>query len=215
MALPVKAIESGVGIGVIGNMSTFDTTGYEQEVSGDLSKTTASISEDVDFGSFFGEWYARGDHFGLGLGIEIIPGDHEIGAKSRTDANDAKDTSDDGTYTAKAEVSKLSTLYIEPTIYFNDMFGAYVKGGYSYIEVNSLESIDLGSDSSAYGKEDVFGTVWGAGVRVNTAMGLFLKLEYTETDYEEFTMKSLSGNKNTITAEPEQKATRLAIGWRF
>ena len=77
------------------------------------------------------------------VGIEHIEGNFTLGDKSRSDTPDntevaAQDTQD---YQGKAEVENLTTLYIEPAIMANDMFGLYLKGGISHTRVNSLESL--------------------------------------------------------------------------
>jgi opacity protein-like surface antigen len=218
--MPVKA-EVGVALGVKGIMGTFDTSGTEEEAYGaatsgiDLNST--SVSNDVDYGSVFLEFAARDAWAGYTVGVEYIPGEASLGTKSRTDtASDANETSDDsGTYTAKADVSDAFTIYLEPTLYVNENFGLYVKGGASRVTVKSLESITKGESSSAYGNVDVWGALLGAGVRYKHDSGFLVKLEYSQTDYQNVTMTSTSGNNNRIKASPEQEAVSLAIGYQF
>ena len=83
------------------------------------------------------------------------------------------------------------------------------------VTVNTLESISVGADDSAYGNVDVFGLMYGAGFKAMHSTGLFVKMEYTITDFDEFTLTSSTGNKNSITADPEIRAGRLAIGYNF
>ena len=47
----------------------------------------------------------------------------------------------------------------------NDNFGFYVKGGISEVTVETLESIDVGTDSSAYGNETIHGVATGVGIK--------------------------------------------------
>ena len=96
-----------------------------------------------------------------------------------------------------------------------DNFGLYLKGGVSRVIVNSLESIELGTDSSAYGDETVLGGMYGLGAKVVHDSGLMFKLEYTKTIYETVSMTSTTGNKNIISADPRIEAFRLAIGYKF
>jgi len=152
------------------------------------------------------------------FGVSYTPMDTEIGTKSRTDTTLEDTTNADnstGTYTAKADISSHATIYIEPTFMPNDNFGVYLKGGVSRVVVNSLESITLGEDSSAYGNETVFGGMYGLGAKIVHDSGLMFKLEYTKTIYETVKMTSTSGNKNIISADPEIEAFRLAIGYQF
>jgi hypothetical protein len=214
-AVSVKA-DSGFAIGITGNVASFDTTGTETETTGDTETTTTTVTEDVTYSSVFVEGVFQGEQLGITVGASYIPGEAELGAKTRTDTDD-KDAAenDDGTYTAKAEISDHFSIYLEPTFYAKDNLGLYVKGGVSRVTINTLESIAVGADSSTYGNEDVFGTIMGVGARIQSAGGVFFKLEYTETDYEDITLTSTTGNKNKITADADQDAVNFSIGYKF
>lgn len=222
LAMPTKA-DVGFAIGASGMIATFDTTGTERE--GNSSNTNSatetastSVSEDVNYGAIFAEVVGRGSGgAGITLGVEYIPGEAELGARTRTDTTtDGNETNqDDSTYTAKAEVSDHWQVYLEPTYYVNDSIGFFVKGAYSQVTVNTLESISSGTDSSAYGNADINGTTWGVGVRAKGDAGVLVKLEYFQTDYDSITLDSTTGNKNRITADVEQEALKLSIGYQF
>ena len=156
--------------------------------------------------------------YGVTLGASYTPMDRSLGVQSRTDtASDCKGCggSDAGTYTAKADISSHATIYIEPTFMPTDNFGLYLKGGVSRVIVNSLESIAIGPNSSAYGDETVLGGMYGLGAKMVHDSGLLFKLEYTKTIYETVKMTSTSGNLNVISADPEIEAFRFAIGYQF
>jgi len=211
MSTSVMAFE-GFSIGVIGGTVDFDTTGSEFTTQTDMTteKNDGSASKSVDFGSFFAEYtVAQGSTFG----IEVVPDTAEIGAKSRTDSNTL--ATDDGTYTAKANISDHVTVYVEPTYMMNEQFGIYVKGGAARVTVESKESIAFGADSSTYGDVDVWGVMYGAGIKMVGASGLFGKIEATKTEYGTVTLHSTTGSKNTITADPEASSARIAIGYNF
>mgnify|MGYP000032336687 FL=1 len=212
-----SAMAGSYAIGIIGATGKVDTSGSETEGTGDKERTSATEQEGLLYGSLFAE-YTFGEMYGLTLGVSYTPMDRSIGAKSRTDTNTATkpdSLDDDGTYTAKADISNHATIYIEPTFMPTDNFGLYLKGGVSRVIVNSLESIALGEDSSAYGDETVYGGMYGLGAKVVHDSGLMFKLEYTKTIYETVKMTSTTGNKNIITADPEIEAFRLAIGYQF
>jgi len=211
LSLPVKA-DSGIAFGVIGNMATFDTDGTEADSA---TKNAGTHSEDVDYPEVFLEYAAQYEHVGMTFGIAVIPGDTEIGAKSRTDTqSDTNESSNDsGTYTAKAEVSDHITIYVEPTVYAGNGVGVFLKAGVSHVTVNTLESITFGTDSSAYGNQSVFGGMTGAGIKYQAPNGLLIKLERTDTVYE--TVDLDGNNGRTISAQPEQSSTKLSIGYQF
>jgi len=213
-----SAMAGSYAIGIIGATGKVDTSGSETEGGGDAEVTNATEQEDILYGSIFAE-YTFGEMYGMTLGVSYTPMDRSIGAKSRTDTQsettDSASSNDSGTYTAKADISEHATIYIEPTYMPTDNFGLYLKGGVSRVVVNSLESITLGADSSAYGNETVFGGMYGLGAKIVHDSGLMFKLEYTKTIYETVKMTSTSGNLNVISADPEIEAFRLAIGYQF
>ena len=103
MRHPRLKAEQKIGVGVIGNIASFDTGGTETETTGDKESTTASVDETAEFGSLFVEVQTKTDSsMGLTLGLEFIPGSHVLGSQSRTDAESPADRDgDDGTYTGK------------------------------------------------------------------------------------------------------------------
>ena len=62
---------------------------------------------------------------------------------------------------------------------------------------------------------DINGTSYGYGLRAVSTVGVMFKLEYLKTDYDSITLDSTTGNKNRITADVEQEAVRIAIGYQF
>lgn len=220
LALPAKA-DGTIGIGIIGNMSSFDTTGTETEgdgidasINSDFETTTASKSEDVEYAHIFAELILKGNHIGLTWGAEHVPGTHNIGKQSRTDTAAASGAGQQATqsYTAEAVVSNMVATYLEPTIYINDAIGIYGKVGVTRVMVETLET---GDHTSTYGSEGIFGTTHGAGIRLTTPWGIYLKLEHVETDYEDVAFKSDTGNRNSISANIDEKSDRIAIGYQF
>lgn len=214
------ALADGFSVGILADFSTVDTKGNEQEgttpAANVVEKTEASVSEDVEIPGIFAE--VSGTHssgLGMTFGIEYTPGSASIGAKSRTDSDSATSSlDDDGVYTAKAEIEKLLRIYVEPTFMLNESLGFYVKGGVGHVSVNTLETIDIGLDSSTYGDIDVWGLTVGAGVRAKHSSGLFAKLEYMETEWDTFELKSTNDVTIEVT-ELDQAGTRLAVGYSF
>ena len=212
---------TGLSIGVVGMESEFTTVGKEIRGSTGalVGQTQGSVTgsgeiiKDVDIGSVFIE-YTQAEGIGMmTMGLEYIPGEAEIGTKSRTDDNEV-DT-DDGTYTAKAEVSDYISAYVEPGFVLADWLGIYGKVGVSSVKVDTLESIDIGSDSSSYGDKRIYGGMLGLGIKVQSPWGIFVKAEATRNRYQKIKMKSTTGNKNTIEAQPEMDAVRFALGFNF
>ena len=219
LTMPARA-DLGFAIGVSGTAADFSTSGTEEESWGASSKgidiNTTTVENSVDFGAVFMEFAGKNDWGGITVGFEWIPGEASLGAKSRTDSDgDTSDDADTGVYSAKAEVSNHVQFYLEPTVYATDGIGFYLKGGLNHVTVKSLESLQGGTDKSAYGDDKIWGGTLGAGIRLKAPFGLLLKAEYTHTEYETVVLKSATGNKNRIKADPESDNIRLALGWQF
>ena len=215
-----SAMAGGLGIGIVGAKAHLGTDGSETSA---LGKDVKRHEQDTNifYGSIFAE-YTFGEMYGMTLGVSYTPMKQTLGAKSRTDtetttnvADTGQANNDAGTYRAEAKVSNHATIYIEPTFSPNGNYGLYLKGGLARVVVDSLESIALGEDSSVYGDETIHGYMYGVGMKGGFDSGMFYKLEVIRIIYDEVKMVSTTGNKNTIAAEPEQLAARLAIGYRF
>ncbi len=228
MTMPVKAdpYNGGIAIGVTFSANQFDSVGKELEgnatnlPNGEVDTNNKSFAIDEELGSAFLEGSFRvGDGLGIGLTIggEYMPGEFTLGSGTRTDVTTdvSEAVQDDGTYTAKGTASDHMTFYAEPTIYITNNLGIYAKGGISRIVVKSLEDLEVGADSSTYDDKAVTGTVKGVGVKAISPWGIFVKLEYVETDYDSITLTSSSGNKNQISGDIDQESTRIALGYQF
>ena len=201
----------GLSFGGIYNDATFDTSGREmkgQKNSANEASARTSISKSQAYGSYFVEYtLPQGSSFG----IELIPGDAELGAKSRTQTQ-TNGQNVGGTITAKAQVSDHTLLYAEPTKMFSDTFGIYLKGGFAKVTVNSLDSQTSTTIAGTYGNKDVYGTAMGIGAKVYRG-NMFVKLEHLKTDYGNMTF--VSSTNKTIEADIDQTATRIALGYNF
>ena len=219
------ADNQGISIGIWGSQMDLDTYGTEtqpQKVPGGANETdewSNSQSKSVDVGSVFVEYTAAQ---GSSIGIEYYPGDATLGNVSRTDTCVCQADADGGsggstsaTYTAKADVTDIWSVYMEPTVMFNDTFGVYGKVGVTTLYVKSLESLANGTISSTYPNTDIWGVFYGLGLKARHSSGMFLKLETSVTEFQSIKLQSQSGNKGRIDADLDVSATRLALGYTF
>jgi len=201
----------GLSIGVLASTAQVDTSGYETkgQAGGTMEKSaTITKSNDADFGAIFAEYtFAQGSTFG----VEYIPDEASMGTSTRTQTQTNSGNAT-GTITAKAILSDHFTVYMEPTVMMTDTFGLYLKGGASRVTVETKDSQTSTSISSTYGNQDVWGVSYGVGAKLYRG-GLFLKLDWMTTEYDQVSLNS-STNKN-ITAEIDAEATRVSIGYNF
>ena len=98
----------------------------------------------------------------------------------------------------------------------NETFGLYGKVGITTMHVTSIESIKHGTNSSTYGDVDIWGAMYGLGLKARHPSGLFMKLEGSTTAFRPVRLESNSGNSpSKIYADIDIEAVRLAIGYTF
>ena len=197
-------------IGVSGAITGVDTTGTETLKS---SSNQTSTSEQATTGvpSIFIEFV---NDAGVGIGLDYIPADFEIGARSvtktDTDVDDSSDTS--GTNKASAEISNHLTAYVSVPVADT---GAYVKLGYVQVTINTTESLATGT---SYGNADINGWTGGLGFGKKFDNNAVVRIEGTYTDYDEINITGSADAdsvSNTIRAEPEAYALRLSLAYAF
>ena len=218
-----------IAIGLKGHDGDIDAVGSETEresradnkapaagIQGDeLTHTTHAKGVEVVSG--FLEVVGQHGWAGLTVGVDLIPGSATLGSKSRTEDDlDEGQTATSATYTAKAEIEDITTIYFDPTLYVGDTgFGLYGRFGGTTMMLNTLETLESGVNSSSYPNERMFGLVQGYGVKYKHSSGFLIKLEYAETNFKNITLDSVTGNKNRIEADLDYEETAIAIGWQF
>ena len=203
------SLKAEMGIGISGAYHMLDGSGTETtRQSG--QKNTGSHSEDVLVPELFLE--AIGEN-GAAFGLSYIS-TRDLGTRARTDAESPGDTdSDDGTYTAKAEFDDVIKIYGDLPI--ADFLGTtYLHLGVQHVTLVTLESIST-SGGTSYPNADLLGATIGLGVKGDLPYGnnMYYKTEVTYTDFETYEGKSSSGN--SISADLDDTAVRISIGYKF
>ena len=131
-----------------------------------------------------------------------------MGSKSRSDTNSDGDT---GTYKAAAELDNVIQFYADIPMSEVSGFPVYAKLGIQHATLNSLESLNSGS---TYPNKDVFGYTVGLGTKGDLPFGnnLYYKGEVTYTNFETY---EANGAGNKVSADLEDYAARLSIGYKF
>ena len=194
------------GIGVTGAFHMIDVSGTETTRNSG-QQNNGSHSEDVIVPELFIE--AVYDS-GVALGVSYIP-TRDMGSKSRPDTNSEGDT---GTYKAAAELDNVVQIYFDAPI--TEAYGSnvYAKVGVQHATIVTLESLNSGS---TYPNEDVIGLTLGVGAKGDLPYGnnLYYKLEGTYTNFSDYEETAASGAGNTVTAELEDIALKLSLGYKF
>ena len=204
----VNAFE-GLSVGAAYSSLDFSTSGSEvargTEGGGAMTVNKTTKTGSGDIGSVFAEYsFAQGST----IGIDYISGSTEIGKASRTSNVPA------GTVTASASISDPLTLYVEPTYMFNEKFGLYVKGGVTELTVTPKEVDAASVTTSTYSAKDLYGMMTGYGAKYYMG-NFFVKAEYTETDFANYSHTSTTGEGNTISADLDTEETKFSLGYNF
>jgi len=131
-------------------------------------------------------------------------------------------TGGDGT-DAKVSAGNLFTAYLQPTFIVNDNFSVFGKVGYASgdLEITNISrqataaaTTDSASTDGAQDKT-LEGTMYGIGAQINPVSGPigFIRLEYTQTDFDK--ISHTNSNSKKLTADAEMELITLSIGKSF
>tara|TARA_B100000989_G_scaffold262673_1_gene214238 strand:- start:656 stop:1312 length:657 start_codon:yes stop_codon:yes gene_type:complete len=207
MLVSTISAKAEMGMGISGTFISIEGDGTETtRQSGEVN--SGSSSEDTVIPEIFVEMI--GDNGGA-LGISYIP-TRDVGSKSRTDAESPGDTdSDDGTYTAKAELDNVIKVYGD--IPMGSFAGgtSYLTVGLQHVELVTLESLNSGA---TYPNKNLLGYSVGLGLKGDVPYGsnLYYKGEVTYTDFETY---EADGAGNKVKADLDATAARFSIGYKF
>ena len=201
--LTLVSAKAEIGIGISGAMHLIDGTGSEttrtsNEVNNGSHDETAAVPE------VFIE--SIGDN-GLAVGISYIP-TRDMGSKSRSDTNSEGDT---GTYKATAELDNVFKFYTDIPAGSIAGYSTYVHLGIQHVTLTTLESLNSGA---TYPNKDLLGATVGLGTKGDLPFGnnLYYKGEVTYTNFETY---EADGAGNKVSADLEDYAARLSIGYKF
>ena len=174
--------------------------------------TTKNISNEVAFASICIE-KALNDN--ISVGIDLIPFEAEFESRSTTQqstkasgAGAAPQTS--GTNKGNADVSKHLTFYLQPQKEIGD--GLKVFGTLGLVRADVESKVQSISSTNKTVDQSLDGTKLGLGIKKETGFG-FIKLEYSETDYDQ--ISATTSNSTKITADIDTDILALSIGKSF
>ena len=192
---------SEMRFGIMGSFGDIETSGTENEESGDKGSDPNSTSFEEFFvaASVFAEM-DLGDF--LVIGVDYMPIGKELGSGQRTDATtDSNESTDDtGTYSASAEADDMMSIYAHVNVGSSGYYGLV---GYQEVDVSTSETLP----NSTYGDASLDGMKYGLGYKTDN-----LRFELVHSDFDDVTLNSTSGS-STITADVD--ATYFNIGYNF
>ena len=201
--LTLVSAKAEMGIGISGAMHLIDGTGSETTRTSN-QVNNGSHDEIATVPEVFIE--AISDN-GLAVGISYIP-TRDMGSKSRSDTNSEGDT---GTYKATAELDNVFKFYTDIPAGSIAGYPTYVHLGIQHVTLSTLESLNSGA---TYPNKDLLGATVGLGTKGDLPFGnnLYYKGEVTYTNFETY---EANGAGNKVSADLEDYAARLSIGYKF
>ena len=171
--------------------------------------TTKNISNDVTFASIF---FEKAINDNISVGIDLIPGTAEFDSRSTSQSSIKQKGSSTTTGTNKGtvDVSRHITLYAQPQKEIRN--GLKVFGTLGYIRADADSTLQSISSTNKDVSETLNGVKLGLGLKKETGFG-FIKLEYSETDYDDVSV--LTSNNTKVTADIDTEILALSVAKSF
>ena len=193
---------------------TISNADVESSLSDDIDSngttdTTKDISNDVIFGSVFLETAVNEN---MSIGIDFIPFEAEFESRSTTQSSikEKGSSTTTGTNKGTADVSKHITLYLQPQKEINDGLKVFGTLGLVRADVESVVQSISSTDKTV--EQSLDGMKLGLGLKKETGFG-FVKLEYSETDYDDVSVTT--SNSTKVTADIDTNILALSVAKSF
>jgi len=217
-ALSTSSFAGNIGFGVTGSLAIVEAAGSETEGTAAEVNNKANVSNRVGTASIFAE-YSFERFNGLTLGIDYLPGTHDVSASKlkRTDFELSKSgtviaVAANTDRTAQAEIENHITYYAELPVHG----GLYVKAGMASMDVNTTE---VGNALSKYGNTSVDGQLYGVGYKNDFGTRGYYKVEGTHTAYDTLNLTqtgfAAGSTANKIKADLDVTKLTFGLGIRF
>ena len=192
-------------------LSTGDVkSGLKDDIDNNGSTdTTKNLSNDISFGSIFFE-KALNDN--MSVGLDFIPFEAEFESRSTTQSSikEKGSSTTTGTNKGTADVSRHLTFYVQPQKEIRD--GLKVFGTLGLVRADVESKVQSVSSTDKTVEQDLEGIKLGLGLKKETGFG-FIKLEYSETDYDDVSVTT--SNNTKVTADIDTEILALSVARSF
>jgi len=206
---------SGLAVGISLSNNEIDTTVKDDIDSNGTTTTTKALTDSVGAGSIFAEFtsVSAGGGLAITLGVDYIPVDADLDKRTATQTTKSLTASGStsGTNSGKASIEDHFTFYIQPGFALGENTMIYGTLGYSRADI-SATAVSISSDDFTK-VQTLSGTKIGAGVKHVFDGGFFIKLDYTDTDYDQ--VSYTTSNNTKVTGDIDNQVTALSLGVSF
>ena len=177
--------------------------------SNGTTDTTKSLSNDVTFASIFFE-KALSDN--MSVGIDFIPFEAEFESRSTSQSSikEKGSSTTTGTNKGTADVSRHLTFYLQPQKEIRN--GLKVFGTLGLVRADVESVVTSISSTNKTVDQSLEGTKLGLGLKKETGFG-FVRLEYSETDYDDVSVTTENNTK--VTADIDTEILALSVAKSF
>jgi len=171
--------------------------------------TTKNIANDVTFASVF---FEKAINDFISVGVDFIPGTAEFESRSTSQSSikEKGSSTTTGTNKGNVDVSRHFTLYAQPQKEI--VGGLKVFGTVGLIRADAESTLQSISSTNKDVTETLEGVKLGLGLKKETGFG-FVRLEYSETDYDE--ISATTTNSTKITADIDTEILALSVAKSF
>ena len=207
---------SGFAIGISLSNNELDTLVTDDIDSNGTINTTKSLTDTIQAGSIFAETTLLGSgSLAVTVGVDYIPVDADLDKRSTTQSTlkaIADGAASSGTNSGKASIEDHFTFYIQPGIVLGDG-NTMIYGTLGYSRADITATWESVSSTNTTKVQSMNGTKIGVGVKHVRDNGLFLKLDYSETDYDK--VSYTTSNNTLVTGDIDNTMIALSIGKSF
>ena len=206
LGLLTNSFAGSVGI-TLSNADINSTVKDDVDSNGTID-TTKDLSNDVVFASIFFEQEVNDN---LSIGLDFIPFEAEFESRSTTQASiKTAGTATSGTNKGTADVSRHLTFYLQPQKEIRGGLKVFGTLGLVRADVESVVQSVSSTDKTV--DQSLNGTKLGLGLKKETGFG-FVKVEYSETDYDD--ISTTTSNNTKVTADIDTEILGLSVGRNF
>ena len=206
LGLLTNSFAGTVGI-TLSNADINSTVKDDVDSNGTID-TTKDLSNDVVFASIFFEQEVNDN---LSIGLDFIPFEAEFESRSTTQASiKTAGTATSGTNKGTADVSRHLTFYLQPQKEIRGGLKVFGTLGLVRADVESVVQSVSSTDKTV--DQSLNGTKLGLGLKKETGFG-FVKVEYSETDYDD--ISTTTSNNTKVTADIDTEILGLSVGRNF
>ena len=205
---------SGLMIGVSISNNELDTLVTDDIDSNGTITTTKALTDTVQAGSIFAELTLVGSgSLAVTIGVDYIPVDADLDKRSTTQTTikGSGTTSSSGTNSGKATIDDHVTFYIQPGFVMGE--NTMVYGTLGFVRADITATWESVSSTNTTKVQSMNGSKVGVGVKHVRDNGLFLKLDYSDTDYDK--VSYTTSNSTKVSGDIDNVAVALSIGKSF